>query len=1052
MARSAKAGGKRGAAKVRKRSPLKGRHPKTRPQKALSTSKASQTKSSITDLKKQIERQARELEKARRQQAASSRVLHIIGASPGALTPVFQAIVQNAVELCEAHFGAAFKMEGDLLHLMADFNSGATQRQLLGAMYPMIPNRGHISGRAVLTGAVVQIADIYDDPDYKSVEAKKAGFRSLLAVPLLHKGHAIGSIVIYRTEPGTFTKRQSVILQTFADQAVIAIENARLFDETQEALERQTATADVLNVISRSPTDAAPVFDAIGERAERLCNAEISVVSVLDGELISVAGIRGISNDGVELFLKNFPMALHRQTVTARTIKSGKVVHIADVLSDPSYDNKELAAQTGYRNCLGVPMHDKGHVIGAIFVARSQPGLFSENQVRILQVFSNQAVIAIQNVRLFEQVQARTRDLSESLQQQTATADVLKAISRSAFDLDSVLSTLVASAARLCEAERGLIFLLKDNLYHTSANFGFSPELEAFARANPLPADGKSTTARAGASGSPVQAVDLLADETQGFLAREYQRLGGHRTNLGVPLRRDGETIGVFTLTRQTVRAFTPRQIELVQTFADQAVIAIENSRLLEQVQAKTRDLEESLQQQTATADVLKAISRSAFDLKAVLNALIEAAARLCEADQGTIARQQGQVFVRVATWGFSDEFARMVGVLPVEPDRGSATGRALLERATVHIPNVDRDPEYNFTDAKRLGRFKTIIAVPMLREGTPIGVLSLTRIEERPFTSKQLKLVSTFTDQAAIAIENVRLFEQVQAKTQELSQSLEDLRAAQDRLIQTEKLASLGQLTAGIAHEIKNPLNFVNNFSALSAELVDEMNEVLADARIEAKKREELDEIRQLLKSNLEKVVQHGKRADSIVKNMLLHSRQGVGERRPVDINAMVDESLNLAYHGARAEKTDFNIALERDFDPGAGIADIYPQEITRVLLNVISNGFYAAIRRASEVGNGFEPKLWAATKGRGETVEIRLRDNGTGIPDDVKDKIFNPFFTTKPAGEGTGLGLSMSHDIVVKQHGGTIEVETEVGAFTEFRIVLPRTGTLRTKSGEQE
>jgi signal transduction histidine kinase len=290
-----------------------------------------------------------------------------------------------------------------------------------------------------------------------------------------------------------------------------------------------------------------------------------------------------------------------------------------------------------------------------------------------------------------------------------------------------------------------------------------------------------------------------------------------------------------------------------------------------------------------------------------------------------------------------------------------------------------------------------------------------------------------------------------VQTRTQELSRSLEDLRAAQDRLVQTEKLASLGQLTAGIAHEIKNPLNFVNNFSALSVELVDEMDDVLENARLQHYRREQLDEIRGLLKSNLEKVVQHGKRADSIVKNMLLHSRSSSGERRPVEINAIMDESLNLAYHGARAEKQGFNITLERDFDPEAGVADIYPQEITRVILNLISNGFYAANRRASEAGNGFEPKLKAVTRDLGDKVEIRIRDNGTGIPFEIREKIFNPFFTTKPAGEGTGLGLSMSHDIVVKQHGGMMAVASEPGAFTEFTIPLPRNAPVQTKVGEQ-
>jgi two-component system, NtrC family, sensor kinase len=285
-----------------------------------------------------------------------------------------------------------------------------------------------------------------------------------------------------------------------------------------------------------------------------------------------------------------------------------------------------------------------------------------------------------------------------------------------------------------------------------------------------------------------------------------------------------------------------------------------------------------------------------------------------------------------------------------------------------------------------------------------------------------------------------VRLFDEVQDRTRKLAASLEELRTAQDRLVQTEKLASLGQLTAGIAHEIKNPLNFVNNFSALSAELIDELNDVLKPAALDGTMREEIDELTQMLKGNLEKVVQHGKRADSIVKNMLLHSREGSGEQRSVDINAILDESLNLAYHGARAEKPGFNITLQRDFDAGVAAIDAFPQEITRVFLNLITNGFYAAAKRKAQAGDSaFEPVLSATTKNIGHAVEIRIRDNGTGIPAEVKDKIFNPFFTTKPAGEGTGLGLSMSHDIIVKQHGGSIDVTTEPGRFTEFTIVLP-------------
>jgi len=482
-------------------------------------------------------------------------------------------------------------------------------------------------------------------------------------------------------------------------------------------------------------------------------------------------------------------------------------------------------------------------------------------------------------------------------------------------------------------------------------------------------------------------------------------------------------------------------------------VIAIENVRLFNEVQARTRDLSESLQQQTATADVLKAISRSAFDLESILTTLTESAKLLCGAASGIIFRRDGDVYRYAAsTMDVPDAYREHEKRVAIQADRGTLIGRVALDRGVVHVPDAWTDPEYKEKNEARLGNVRAMLGVPLMLRGEPIGAFGLSRREPVPFTQRQVELVTTFADQAVIAIENARLFEEVQQRTKELSLSLEELRAAQDRLVQTEKLASLGQLTAGIAHEIKNPLNFVNNFSALSAELVGEINDVLAEATLETKTRTELDELAQMLKTNLEKVVQHGRRADSIVKNMLLHSRQGSGEHRSSDINAIVDESLNLAYHGARAEKTGFTVTMQRNFDPAVGAADVYPQEITRVLLNLISNGFYATAKRKTDAGDDFEPTLTVTTKSLGDKVEIRIRDNGTGIPDEIKEKIFNPFFTTKPAGEGTGLGLSMSHDIIVKQHGGTIDVDTAPGAFTEFRIVLPRAGSSLVKSGEHK
>jgi two-component system, NtrC family, sensor kinase len=800
----------------------------------------------------------------------------------------------------------------------------------------------------------------------------------------------------------------------------------RRTQELDDLLQYQMATSEVLSIIRRSPANAQPVFDAIVQSASRLTGAMFGVVYLYEDDQLRIAATNNFT-PAATLHLNEMQQLKRpeRSHLGGRAILDRKIVHVPDVLADPEY-SRVLALAGGWRAVLAVPLMRDGMPLGVLTAAKAEAVPFSDRQIHLLETFADQAIIAIENARLLS-------ELRESLQQQTATADVLKVISRSTFDLKRVLRTLTESAAQLCEAQQAMVTQRGDDgLYRFAASFGFPEEFQEYMKQNPLTPGRATTTGRVALEGKIVHIPDVLADRD--YVFPKGQQLGGYRSNLGVPLLRDGNPIGAFVLTRPEVKPFTTKQIELVETFADQAVIAIENARLL-------NELRESLQQQTATADVLKVISRSTFDLKTVLQTLVESAASLCDADSATITRQKDGVFYRAESYGFSRDFVDYVKDMPIEVERGSASGRALFEGRAVHIPDVLVDPEYAFPEGQRLGGFRTLLGIPMLRESIPIGVLTLSRSEVRPFTDKQIELVTTFADQAAIAIENVRLFDSVEARTRELASSLEDLRTTQDRLVQTQKLASLGQLTAGIAHEIKNPLNFVNNFSALSAELIDELRQALAGANLGDKLRTEITEIADTLQGNLDKVVQHGKRADAIVKNMLLHSREGSGEHRPVDVNALVEEGLNLAYHGARAEKQGFNIRLEKSFDPAAGEADVFPQDITRVLLNLISNGFYAATKRRAETNGGsYEPTLAAATRNLGDRVEITIRDNGSGIAPEVKEKMFHPFFTTKPAGEGTGLGLSISHDIVVKQHGGSIEVDTQPGEFTEIRVILPR------------
>jgi PAS domain S-box-containing protein len=1116
-----------------------------------------------------------ETREALEQQTATAEVLQVINSSPGDLAPVFDAMLEKATNLCGATLGLLQVYDGEYAHTPALRGASPALADFYRSPLKIAPgtiNERFARGESIVETAADMIGhDAYraGSPGLRAL-VELGGARSYASVALRKDDVVLGCIDVYRQEVQPFSGKQIALLQNFAAQAVIAMENARLITETREALDQQTATAEVLQVINASPGDLAPVFDAMLEKAMRLCDAAFGQLDTHDGERFRTAATRGVPARFAE-YKEQSPPSYGPGTMSARLLAGERDVHIADLEAEPAYRDGEpnrraLVDLGGARTALNVPLVKEEAILGFIMIYRQEVRPFSDKQIALLQNFAAQAVIAMENARLLTETRERTRDLQESLEYQTATSDVLKVISQSTFDLEPVLQTVLDTAMRLCDNDKGEIFRLENGAYRLAVHRGLHPAyIEIEAQAAILPGN-DTLVGRVALAGRPVHILDAMADPL--YLPKADVQLAGTRSLLGVPLLREGVPIGVICTARSTVQPFTEKQIELVRTFADQAVIAIENARLLNELRDRTGDLQESLEYQTATSDVLKVISRSTFDLQPVLQTLVETAARLCEAEMALLLRRDGELYHAAAALGFTDEFIAFHDAHPIAPGRGTLTGRVALEGRAVHIIDSVSDPEYTLSEAITMGNIRTQLGVPLLREGSLIGTINLCRQRVEPFTDKQIELVTTFADQAVIAIENARLLGEIRQRQQELratfdnmvdgvamfdealhlaawnrnfqelldlpdaflaerhgfdeyirylaergefgevdaeaqigrlrarigdhysfertrpdgsvievrhnpmpgggivliysditerkrseaeiraardtaETALRELKAAQANLIQAEKMASLGQLTAGIAHEIKNPLNFVNNFANLSVELLDELKETTAPAvaALGEDRRVEVDEAIEMLTSNLEKIVAHGRRADGIVKSMLEHSRGGTGERRTVDLNGLIEEALNLAYHGARAQDQTFNITLERDYAAALKPIELAPQEITRVFLNLFGNGFYAAGKRARERGNGsFRPTLAVTTHDEGDAVEVKVRDNGTGIPPEVRDKLFQPFFTTKPTGEGTGLGLSISYDIVTQQHGGTITVASEPGAFTEFTVRLPR------------
>jgi two-component system, NtrC family, sensor kinase len=730
----------------------------------------------LVELERQLEVRTRQLTEAREnlaealeQQTAASEVLNVISQSASELQPVLDKIVEIAAHLCQADYSFIWKLDRGIFHLAA-INKVEADFAKFAREHPHSPNRGTVAGRSVLERRTVHIPDVLQDPGYDWREGQKiSNYRTLLGVPLLREGVPLGAFVLMRSTVRPFTEKQIELVSNFANQAVIAIENTRLLNELRESLQQQTATADVLKVISRSTFDLQTVLDTLVESAARLCEADMAAISRPMGQDFQHLTSYGYSSAHKQ-YMQTHPIPSGRGSVSGRTVLEGKVVHIPDVRADPNYTLIDRE-RFNVRTMLGVPLLREGTAIGVIVLQRSTVRPFTDKQIELATTFADQAVIAIENVRLFEAEQQRTRELSEALEQQTATSEVLRVISSSPGELEPVFRSILEKATHICQAKFGGLYLYDSDGFRPVALHNAPPAYAAtrtrdltFRPPPDLPLGRVIITKRA------VQIDDAKA--TKSYMegnpfVRAGVDLGGYRTVLVVPMLKENTLVGAIGIYRQEVRPFADNQVELLSNFAKQAVIAIENTRLL-------NELRESLQQQTATADVLKVISRSAFNLKSVLQTLVESAARLCEADKATIARKTGGAFVAAESYGFSPEFLEYVRAFPMVPERGTIMGRALLEGKVVHVPDVMADPEYTWAEAPKRGGFRTALGVPMLRDSVAIGVFALTRSEVRPFTEKQIELVTTFADQAAIAIENVRLFDEIQDKNQQLQQASE--------------------------------------------------------------------------------------------------------------------------------------------------------------------------------------------------------------------------------------------------------------------------------------
>jgi GAF domain-containing protein len=957
------------------------------------------------------------LTQALEQQTATSEILRVISSSPTDVQPVFDAIVRSAVRLCDGLYGFVGRFDGEQIHIAAHHNYTPDALRVMQEMYPMRPSRQLVSGRVILTRSVVQIEDLMEDPEYAQRLARAGGWRASLGVPLLREGNAIGMMTVMRGQPGPFSETQVELLKTFADQAVIAIENVRLFTELQSsnrelrtALDKQTATSDILRVISQSQTDVQPVFDAILASAVRLLRGYSGLLSRITGDQIELAAMTSTNDAGNAAARAAYPHSLQSEEPHAQVIRDRVPLNIADSHTDLRLPEatRVYARARGYRSWVVVPILHHDEAVGAIGVTRREPGGFNDNEIALLKTFADQAVIAIENVRLFTALQEKNGALTQAhaqviqaLEQQTATSEILRVISTSPTDTQPVFDSIVQNAVRLLAGFSGVVTRLVEGQLHLAALTSTSPTGDAAQKAlwpKPLTEDrflhGQVITTL-----EPRFIIDVESDPSVPSEEVVVARARGYRSIIAVPLVREARAVGSMTVTRRTPGPFSDSEIALLKTFADQAVIAIENVRLFTELQTRTQELTRSVGQLTALGEVGQAVS-STLDLETVLSTIVSRAIQLSGTDGGSVYEydEVTEEFSLRASRDLPEAYVEQVR--DARPRKGEgAVGRVARTRAPVQIVDIADTAAYESRVRNMLLQIglRALLAVPLIAEDRLVGALIVMRKRPGTFAAEEVALLQTFATQSALAIQNARLFREIEEKSRQLEV------ASQHK----------SEFLANMSHELRTPLNAIIGFSeVLTDRMFGELNE----------KQEEY----------LKDIYASGTHLLSLINDILDLSKIEAGrmelELSVFDLPTALDNALTLVRERAGRR----SITLQISVDERLGEVRADERKIRQVVLNLLSN----AIKFTPEGG-----RIEVRAVPKDGSVEVSVSDTGVGIAPEDQDAIFEEFRQVGTAAkkvEGTGLGLTLCRKFI-ELHGGRIWVKSQVGVGSTFTFTIP-------------